>query len=1136
MTMLFETPRIEASSRAGPGAAATWREVFDSALESTRLANDRRSFDNAMEAAYANRIKAAKDATGQTFENPMLTYLQHEDIPLGVEPGSSLQRDPLAAGRFDDWIASLAKQYPEKASQFSGRSIVEDAGLLARSAQTREQDVFARANGVGEYSAYLAANAAYAATDLLNYVLAPVTGPAGAGTRQLLWAAIKNGVANAATEAVLQPMVQDWRRQAGLDYGVSQGALNVAAAGALGFGLDAGVRGVYRGVQSAAGRVPVVTDGVVTGYRPKDSPVDALEDAARAAPPDSPVARAAAGDDDALRTMATETGLAGDPTVRGALNEIERAKIFGAPPEIDDGQHMMNLADAIRASMDGEAVPPMAADVLPNPTRDWPKLDVDEATAQDTPSILDFIGRKPTGERYIPGSQANAPPRPLLRTGTERQVSFKTKTGEVVRLDYSKLRTLDGSDGKPNRSVRTIYVTEDEAFVLRRNLSQGEGASRGDKLGTDKLNDGEIYIRTKKVHPEYGTFQGYEPKPLSRIQFKSEPAVGLVPLTLRGNDLSDWKLLGTITDIGTAAEMSGGKAIHFEKVSASAVVDQDVIKSVSANGAPIAWQPKEGEAILLRQAGRQAEDGGEAQAFVFRETDGWSLDDVRVIAARKSLEEMSGSAIDMATLLRRRPDLADRTLPFTHFKFQQALGLTRLSDEAFDMILNGKLAPQYAALIGRHVPDLSLHAGLVEQMAAAGVKSTGQAKAWIGQATVAPTPAQTHAVRFGQEAATSDMIVERASVLDQALKLLVKNRRVFAVLEKEAPMIRSAGNVLSDAANAQQRFMLGKIRDIVQKMAGQPGRISDLLQEAAVEMAAGVKAKDAAQTFVGKVASILEEEGISGLASSGPARRAETELMPVKMSDPFGPEAKAQAEAMAREAETRLAEIEAFDAKVQSVWQNVEYLKSYEGFPRPQRLIDWLINNGGIWDYTGDVRGIIGGVKGRPGLVRGAKGDKPGGGQGGLPGVGGGSRKPRGAMTLDDAALKAWEDGFIVSETRPTTNDLLDAIAEDASGTPRVRQQDVEILDEMNAIKDMENELDRLGVLKAGSEDEVRALLAAREGDIRGTLEGRQAAEGSAAEGAADGKLRAPDEQAKLDADRAKELGETVDLCKPRKT
>lgn len=105
----------------------------------------------------------------------------------------------------------------------------------------------------------------------------------------------------------------------------------------------------------------------------------------------------------------------------------------------------------------------------------------------------------------------------------------------------------------------------------------------------------------------------------------------------------------------------------------------------------------------------------------------------------------------------------------------------------------------------------------------------------------------------------------------------------------------------------------------------------------------------------------------------------------------------------------------------------------------PPRLWSYLKSQGGLQDPGGDVAELLGGAK-RPGLIN----------KNGLP--------------LDDAALKAWEQGYFpeLGEERPTPNQLLDALREDVNQNPRFSEQHADQAAKYQGALDHNAEIDRL--------------------------------------------------------------------------
>jgi len=368
MVMFLEKPRFDPTSSATSGEESTAGDILDATLESMRLGENANSRLVAFERAYDKRIDDIKGAVGTELSNPVTNSAGPSSMAgFGIQE----ETDPHAA--FQSQIEGLAEQHPEQREVIAPhRPVSEDAKALALSAEKRSEDVWSRSSGgLAAWSARLAGGFYGAMHDPVN-IFTMAVGPAGhaaKGAKGLLWMGLKQGAANAATEAAIQPAVQSWRKEAGMDYGLGQAAINVGGAAVFGFGLDAGVRGLVRGGRRLAGRPYLGPDEPAPGgaehtgarlpglpegraaetappaprvYRGADPlpPMEALEQAARNAPEGSTLRRAADGDEDAMRELAAALGPDADPAIRRALDEIEIEKLFPTPLNVDDGAHL----------------------------------------------------------------------------------------------------------------------------------------------------------------------------------------------------------------------------------------------------------------------------------------------------------------------------------------------------------------------------------------------------------------------------------------------------------------------------------------------------------------------------------------------------------------------------------------------------------------------------------------------------------------------------------------------------------------------------------------------------------------------------------------------------------------------------
>src|SRR5262245_38094481 len=121
----FSSHDYNAAPAPGASAApATWREIFDTSWESTRLAGEMLSRVHALEEAYAARIEAISRATGVRLAHPGRVVPE-------VDPNAP--RDPVAA--FQAELQRLTQEKPEHADVIGAdRPVSEDAARLAREA------------------------------------------------------------------------------------------------------------------------------------------------------------------------------------------------------------------------------------------------------------------------------------------------------------------------------------------------------------------------------------------------------------------------------------------------------------------------------------------------------------------------------------------------------------------------------------------------------------------------------------------------------------------------------------------------------------------------------------------------------------------------------------------------------------------------------------------------------------------------------------------------------------------------------------------------------------------------------------------------------------------------------------------
>lgn len=325
--------------------------------------------------------------------------------------------------------------------------------------------------------------------------------------------------------------------------------------------------------------------------------------------------------------------------------------------------------------------------------------------------------------------------------------------------------------------------------------------------------------------------------------------------------------------------MASGKVFIFERANGEKVI---------ADG-----HQRLGLAKRLEAAGQDVKLDG----YVFREVDGWTVPDVRALAAKKNLQEGSGSAMDAARILRDRPDILDASLPTTGPMLRKAQGLARLSDEAWRLVVNGLVPDSHGALVGEMEANPSRHAAILADLKRYAPETEREARLLVQEIQQSGVTHETQTDMFGAFDVAKTLIGERVKVLDQAMQQLRTDKRVFQQLSSNADLIEQAGNSLDRTGNRVRAVSADFVATLIEKMARRRGEMSDLLTDAARAVAEGKTVAGQSRRFLDDVRDLIERRGFGRLMQD--AQAPEPVLKPDVAPEPQSPEAGRIAEAAA---------------------------------------------------------------------------------------------------------------------------------------------------------------------------------------------------------------------------------------------
>jgi hypothetical protein len=528
------------------------------------------------------------------------------------------------------------------------------------------------------------------------------------------------------------------------------------------------------------------------------------------------------------------------------------------------------------------------ADQLPMRTPDEPReRQPQQPPAPLTDPLLAAMGA-PAPEAPAPAQPAPAQPQAPAPEAAPVQPAATTKAPEAApaapeaqpQADAGRyeimdeVETVDGETRPTGRKVR-IDMETGQASVVDANEAAAGSDAAGAPGGADAGQQGQ------ESQP-----QGREAKGVT----SPAPAAGGARPAPQRKFLSHEETLAIETDPDTF-QYKGGSDTEGVTSALKGVSRFDPNRA----GQVVIFETKDGRRIVAdghqrtglarRMADAGQEDVGGMAAVIYREADGYTPEEVMALAALKNIGEGSGSAVDAARVLRSRSEtIEDLGLPPNSALVRDAEGLRRLSVDAFGMVVNGAASEQHGAIVGRAVPNQEVQANILGLLSRLKPANAFQAET-IARQAAAETTTETQDSLFGPEEIATSLYLERAKVLDGAVKAI---RDDIRTLTDRADAITGAGNVLAKDENTRRLDADAKLRDYLTSQANMKGPISDALGQAARAVKDGTPVAAATRRFVEDVRRALEGDGTGGQASSGGRGEPEGQPRQEPVSPPEG--------------------------------------------------------------------------------------------------------------------------------------------------------------------------------------------------------------------------------------------------------
>ncbi|MGQ0335673.1 LPD38 domain-containing protein [Halomonas elongata] len=269
---------------------------------------------------------------------------------------------------------------------------------------------------------------------------------------------------------------------------------------------------------------------------------------------------------------------------------------------------------------------------------------------------------------------------------------------------------------------------------------------------------------------------------------------------------------------------------------------------------------------LARRTGQK-----DVNAQILREKDGVSVADARREAAETNIADGNATASDAAKVFRNSEGdtgdiIAERNLPRRSQVVRDGADLTKLSDEAFGAVLNNVVKEKDGAAIGRAFDDPDQQLAAVDAFKNVDPQNDNQRQLLVNevkQAGFADSQGEQSGL-FGDDPMES-LISERVKVMDKLRQDLVRDRRLFATLNKNADKAQQAGNRIATDQNEVFQDASAQALDVLERATTTP-EINQQINNAARRVNSGES--------VAKAASELKETLLNGNPATDERQRS----------------------------------------------------------------------------------------------------------------------------------------------------------------------------------------------------------------------------------------------------------------------
>jgi hypothetical protein len=326
---------------------------------------------------------------------------------------------------------------------------------------------------------------------------------------------------------------------------------------------------------------------------------------------------------------------------------------------------------------------------------------------------------------------------------------------------------------------------------------------------------------------------------------------------------------------------------------------QAVVVFEQADGRLIVADGHQRTGLAQRLLKENLEPSVSLEAFVLREADGWTADQVFAVATKRNLQQGTGDVTDTAVALQRLPEVLDKSVARGNAHMRTAQGLARLDPDLLALVRAGGLSQEAGKVIGYKLPDPAQQRAAVAAIQARNIKGEDVVSGFIDEMKASQMRVETTFDLFGEAEITRTLAVEMAELKVKVAELLKQNAKAFKRVNEAADMLEARSNRIARDVNASVSEASNTAAEYVRSLSIDPGPMRDMMMAGAQRMAAGEKLAKVARDVAKQIADATERDGIDAMLPRPVTLQGVKQMTP-KIDDPTGPAAKQRADAMER--------------------------------------------------------------------------------------------------------------------------------------------------------------------------------------------------------------------------------------------